>query len=306
MDNISFMFVHISLQLHLILFQMINNGQSNLIFMPGFIESPDSSVRSTQSANVAKSGNSRQLRHDVWIEENQDAAFRHYAMMAYQPRRRHLEQERLMNRMADDFDSFWMSIDRPRTNPVPRMTNEPSHSPKMLDKLNKLNFTYTDENGQSVELDDQERKSVENWLLQRTSCPVYYTWMDLGVYFWPRWIRKGSCDASHSCSWPAGMHCVPEQSDTVRLLTWQCQSSRKRKKDSREKESQGVTRRQSSNLMSANLAELGNIQQQTQAQSRSSKKRSSNSRRYKHKSSDVRCKWVKRRYPITPACFCSC
>ncbi len=82
----------------------------------------------------------------------------------------------------------------------------------------------------------------QEWLIQKSSCPVSYKWKDLGDYFWPRWIKQGRCggiatdpaieeedaegdyddeDAEEEsaeemssspgqnfgCSWPPGMRC---------------------------------------------------------------------------------------------------
>ena len=73
--------------------------------------------------------------------------------------------------------------------------------------------------------------AFEEWLIQRSSCPVTFQWEDLGEYFWPRWVRKGHClnddkkvtsSSSLGCSWPQGMKCVAGESETLHILRWHC------------------------------------------------------------------------------------
>lgn len=65
--------------------------------------------------------------------------------------------------------------------------------------------------------------AIRSWLMKRSSCPIQFTWKDLGPTFWPRWVRKGDCiDRKGSCSFPTGMHCVPAATITVHILRWQC------------------------------------------------------------------------------------
>lgn len=70
------------------------------------------------------------------------------------------------------------------------------------------------------------RKRIQRYLTGYTYCPVHYKWRDLGVRFWPRWIKEGTCDSSphagRSCSIPAGMTCKPKQSQAKTLLWWHC------------------------------------------------------------------------------------
>lgn len=85
---------------------------------------------------------------------------------------------------------------------------------------------------------------VKSWLMQKASCPVYYRWEDLGLLYWPRWVRRGMCSikdtplfklASESasqvpkfspCSWPPGMHCVPAEAKKLKILRWQCRNNK--------------------------------------------------------------------------------
>ena len=84
----------------------------------------------------------------------------------------------------------------------------------------------------------------KQWLVRKSSCPVAYSWHDLGEYFWPRWVVKGECQAAAAaeagllpmpsqapipggeggkgCSWPLGMKCVPGRAETLHILRWHC------------------------------------------------------------------------------------
>ena len=80
----------------------------------------------------------------------------------------------------------------------------------------------------------------KQWLVRKSSCPVAFSWHDLGEYFWPRWVVKGECQAveetglpsfpgardgrevGKGCSWPLGMKCVPGRAETLHILRWHC------------------------------------------------------------------------------------
>ena len=120
------------------------------------------------------------------------------------------------------------------------------------DLLRHVDFSLRDDvAGSSRPLKPSVRKYIEKWLLQRASCRLHPAWTDLGALFWPRWIRRGSCGedaagvsdvrsshrrrhgrrrAAPSCSWPPGMRCVPEASQTIRLLRWHCSASARRRR----------------------------------------------------------------------------
>lgn len=161
-----------------------------------------------------------------------------------------------------------------------------------------------DVSGLILPLKPSVRKYIEKWMLQRASCRLRPAWTDLGALFWPRWVRQGSCgededkdkntdvlrvtSKSHrdnrrgrhrapSCSWPPGMRCVPEASETVRLLHWHC----------------GVRRRGRGGGRRPGVSQ--------------------SSTKYHHRDSSAggtawkwRCKWKKVPYAVTTACFCSC
>ncbi|GFT54687.1 uncharacterized protein TNCV_4266841 [Trichonephila clavipes] len=97
---------------------------------------------------------------------------------------------------------------------------------ELISKMNKMNLT--DELMEfAPELLHQESE-IRNYLLKRSACPTVFTWFDLGSTFWPRWIRKGDCEnRGEFCSFPPGMHCVPNRSKTVLVLQWTCDDEKK-------------------------------------------------------------------------------
>lgn len=154
-----------------------------------------------------------------------------------------LQPEKLCKRLGDDFDSFWMSVDLPEDYLETHIKHKVDTSLK--EQLNMVNFTAL-EDALYHRYDKTEGGNktkavldlVKDWMVQKSSCPVYYRWEDLGFFYWPRWVRRGMCSlkdtpllntdmsskaAQHfPCSWPPGMHCVPGRPKQLNILTLQC------------------------------------------------------------------------------------
>ena len=91
---------------------------------------------------------------------------------------------------------------------------------KLVEQVNdlKLDEELQELQGSSNPVDSQSVAVFRQWLVRKSSCPVNYQWTDLGDYFWPKWIRSGTCSnslandedtkESQNCSWPNGMKCV--------------------------------------------------------------------------------------------------
>ena len=80
----------------------------------------------------------------------------------------------------------------------------------------------------------------EQWLVQKSACPVQFEWNDLGEYFWPRWIRHGTCQPGgqphkSGCSWPQGMNCVQDEVEMLQILRWHCRTRRNKGKSLRKR-----------------------------------------------------------------------
>ena len=69
----------------------------------------------------------------------------------------------------------------------------------------------------------KNKRIIQAWLNQETACPVRYRWKDLGIRFWPRYIKEGFCDSSKSCSIPPGMKCKSSEQSKMIILRWYCQ-----------------------------------------------------------------------------------
>ncbi|GFR00213.1 uncharacterized protein TNCT_682981 [Trichonephila clavata] len=147
-------------------------------------------------------------------------------------RRKHLDQSGFMELMGPDFKKVWMASDNPYKTNAYESVLDP-HIPRKWEKnelvseMNKMNLTQ-ELMEFAPELLHQESQ-IRNYLLKRSSCPTVFTWFDLGSTFWPRWIRKGDCENREAyCSFPPGMHCVPNRSKTVLVLQWTCDDEQDR------------------------------------------------------------------------------
>jgi hypothetical protein len=212
-----------------------------------------------------------------------------------------------------------------------------------------VNFTYQDHStGLYHPLKPSVRKYVERWLLERASCPVRLSWDDVGPFFWPRWILQGECGSSRrtklvsgaagirhdadedpdpaeqSCSWPPGMRCVPEASQTIHLLRRQCRNVNHRRKP----RSAPLRRSERSDEESPSATPTGHTakhsggeddhsllrrqHQQHRALTNASTATAAATTGYLSSpaasklSERMRCRWKKVPYPITTGCFCSC
>lgn len=64
--------------------------------------------------------------------------------------------------------------------------------PKHLEEqLNKTTFPHYDKDGNLVELAPAIIDAFKLYLACMGTCPVTYTWEDLGEQFFPRFIRRG-------------------------------------------------------------------------------------------------------------------
>ena len=234
------------------------------------------------------------------------------------PKKKNLKPQRLLRKMGEDFESDWMSIDEPhpeRSDETTQMSQ--SQISRLFEQVNSLNLEnelrelLEDNSSENIRSNlqvglegNKDEKMVDNtsmnitkmasiftqWLVRKSTCPVTFTWIDLGIYFWPRWIKSGACSAEvrsntydyfsskertsekikeRGCSWPKGMRCVQGDVETLQILRWHCR--RRRKSHRREKTSL--------NIESTNSAR----------------------KRHIHK-----CRWYKVPYPVTSSCKCAC
>ena len=179
----------------------------------------------------------------------------------YLPRERDFRQRKLMKMLGKKYlESNWMSTDK-LTNDV-----EGTDSVFTTNVNNVMDMVKTNDSTKHLENDIL---TALNSLLQRTSCEVKFQWKDLGPLVWPRYVKHGSCDSKQSCSFPAGMKCVPDEFRKLHILKWQCTNV---KKITINKDSVCVT-----------------------------EKRNSKSKRQK-----LNCKWKRTRLRVLQNCVCKC
>ena len=202
--------------------------------------------------------------------------------------------------MGSDFDARWMSIDPPTAGAADlvKVSVTENQVAELVEQVSELNLEKELEdmahgNDLAASASGREAASEVNevrhemiavfkqWLVRKSSCPVAFSWHDLGEYFWPRWVVRGECQAveeagimppaemareggngGKGCSWPLGMKCVPGRAETLHILRWHC----RRRKTFRYAESS-----------------------------------SDDNDGAKHK-----CRWYKVPYPVTTTCKCAC
>ncbi|XP_037069663.1 noggin-2-like [Pollicipes pollicipes] len=159
----------------------------------------------------------------------------------YDPSPSDLDIGRLTMKLGRFLDSEYMSIDMPNslrrgvnvTWQLPFKVKKNGHLrtvgriPASLRRLRLDQLTLPDGSRQPVRLTRRLRRKMLKYLHMYTHCAVRYRWKDLGVRFWPRWLRTGHCDTTRSCSIPAGMTCQPARSRHLTLLRWHCQDWRR-------------------------------------------------------------------------------
>ncbi len=103
---------------------------------------------------------------------------------------------------------------------------------RLVDELQELSASQV--------IDDTAVAVFQQWLVRKSSCPVNFTWIDLGEYFWPRWVRQGSCQSDKQygaqikgCSWPQGMNCIQGEVEMLQILRWHCRTRHNRSKSAK-------------------------------------------------------------------------
>jgi len=194
------------------------------------------------------------------------------------PRGKHMKSSRLMKKMGADFQSSWMSVERPTPNDFHRseqISLAGDQVAMLMEQVSDLDIETEIREMMGEEETEHEPTvsravgAFQQWLVKKSSCPVQFEWEDLGEFFWPRYVRQGECQQgglgmSHhhrtSCSWPRGMNCNPADAEVLQILRWHC---RRRKTP----DLLGLTTRQ--------------------------KIRKS-----------YKCRWIKVPYPVTSSCKC--
>ncbi|KAG2456009.1 noggin-2 [Polypterus senegalus] len=142
----------------------------------------------------------------------------------YDPREQDLNEKLLRKKLGSNFDPNFMSVSAPLH--ANHSVQEPLHKFRlpgpMPSEIKKMDLSETPY-GLRMKIGKKARRKFLQWLWTYTHCPVVYAWKDLGVRFWPRYIKEGSCFSERSCSFPEGMFCKPVKSVTKTFLRWYCQ-----------------------------------------------------------------------------------
>lgn len=137
------------------------------------------------------------------------------------PSKKDLNERKLRRRLGGSIDERFLSI------------MEPLHSSDTFVRQVSLRGISTSEKNLLRQIIRNEtspkmgkpspfiERYMMKWLIQKSDCPVEYTWKDLGFCYWPRWISLGRC-VNKQCSWPLGMSCAASELAPVYLLRWNC------------------------------------------------------------------------------------
>ena len=180
---------------------------------------------------------------------------------------------KMMRLLGKEFDPTVMSVTEPNYHGTPLKYLNYSTDLEMKTAIEKVNISLLNNDDSPMKLEPEVLNAIKRWLVKKSSCPVQYQWQNLGDYFWPPWIRQGSCVDNGECSWPPGMHCVAAESKTIKIFRWNC---RKRPWKLHSKKPKSTSRKLKKNTVRKK-------------------------RRLRH-----RCKWERTLYPIVDECFCSC
>lgn len=157
----------------------------------------------------------------------------------YDPKVDDLDNDQLVARLGRNYDPWFMSIDPPKSSSndtriaglggagtIPERRRLFAGSGKMPEEIRKLKpklIILPNGRPMKTKMSRKFRRKLRQFLWAYTYCPVSYSWKDLGVRFWPRWLREGQCRSGKSCSFPQGMVCKASKSVNKVLLRWYCQ-----------------------------------------------------------------------------------
>lgn len=151
------------------------------------------------------------------------------------PRVGELNITALLLKLGTNYDPNVMSIEPPeKDNNVSFFGYRRSQLGRLIptgtmpEYLNKMDFkSLTLANGSKLKtgISPKLKRKIQQFLWAYSACPVVYRWKDLGVRFWPRYLRSGICPKNVSCSIPPGMTCKPSVVTHKTLLRWHCSTS---------------------------------------------------------------------------------
>jgi noggin len=167
--------------------------------------------------------------------------------------------------------------------------------------LRRMNFKYIrlpDGTRLRTRISAKLKKKLQQFLWAFTACPIVYRWKDLGIRFWPRYLKEGHCPAGKvSCSIPPGMKCRPASKAHKTLLRWHCpQYPHHHHHNSG---GSGGSRHRNLLYSSSSSALSATVDPRVADNGMLSLANSGHT-------SKQHCHWIKVKYPIVTQCSCSC
>ncbi|CAI2736267.1 unnamed protein product [Schistosoma spindalis] len=213
--------------------------------------------------------------------------------------------------LGSDLQYNWMSIENPfnlqslssKSTRSTLLSNIPKPDNHLLNIIDELNFTVfrpinNDGLIYPIKMTNDQINIIKTWLLQRATCTMEYIWEDLGPLFWPRWIKRGVCVNTHSCSWPPGMRCRSSGSRSLKLLRWVC------KNDSGKEASNRRRREFQTNYLNHHNRDTNS--HQTYIDERRSKRVRRLIRKLSLTANGYHCEWNRYEYMVSDHCTCGC
>ncbi|XP_048507399.1 noggin-2-like isoform X2 [Athalia rosae] len=145
------------------------------------------------------------------------------------------EETHLLALLGADYDAAFMSNSKP--NSSARLSWEfpfradwrgrlipTGEMPRALRTLHLGYVRLPDGSRLKTRVSGKLKRKLRRLLWAYTFCPVQWRWKNLGIRFWPRWIKQGKCSQGKgvSCSIPSGMKCRPATTDYKKFLRWHC------------------------------------------------------------------------------------
>ncbi|KAL8580023.1 hypothetical protein ACOMHN_061344 [Nucella lapillus] len=152
---------------------------------------------------------------------------------ALDPSPNDLHPKVLRRRLGRHFDEEFFSIEKPTNLNNSFVYNFKGGRPSgpRPDYLKYLRtFRLADGRRVRLKMSKKQRRRLQKLVWSFTFCPVKFSWKDLGVRFWPRWLREGDCWNGKPCSIPPGMTCKPSKNVNKTILRWHCGSRRSRRR----------------------------------------------------------------------------
>ncbi|CAH8639475.1 unnamed protein product [Schistosoma intercalatum] len=207
-----------------------------------------------------------------------------------------------------DLQINWMSIENPlnsqskstRSTLLSSIPEPDNHLLNIIDELNFTVFRSINNDGliYPLKMTIDQVNIMKSWLLQRATCTMEYIWEDLGPLFWPRWIKRGVCVNTQSCSWPPGMRCRSSGSRSLKLLRWVCiNGSGKEASNRRRREFQ-------TNYLNHHNRDTNS--HQTYVDERRSKRVRRLIRKLSLTANGYHCEWNRHEYMVSDHCTCGC